>query len=220
MQFLEVLAMNFYEEKILPHLIHVACSQRPFMHLREKVVRLARGRVLEVGIGSGINLPLYNPQNVEFVWGLEPSAGMRTKAQHNVEKSPVPVKWLDLPGEKIPLEDNSVDTILLTFTLCTIPDWKLALQQMHRVLKSDGQLLFCEHGRAPDARVRKWQDRLTPIWKPLAGGCHLNRPIREYIETTGFVIEEIDNLYIDNAPRFTGYVSYGRAVKKSSGAPR
>ena len=205
--------MNFYEDKILPHLLHIACSQRPIMHLREKVVRLARGQVLEVGIGTGINLPLYKPQQVELVWGLEPSTAMRNKAQHNLEHSPVPVTWLDLPGEKIPLEDESIDTVLLTFTLCTIPDWRLALRQMYRVLKPDGQLLFCEHGRAPDAGVRKWQDRLMPIWKPLAGGCHLNRPIQEYIETAGFVIEDIENVYIDHAPRFAGYISYGRAVK-------
>ncbi len=209
--------MSFYEDKILPYLIHVACSQRPIMDLREKVVRLARGRVLEVGIGTGINLPLYDPQKVEFVWGLEPSASMRRKARHNADRSPVPVTWLDLPGEQIPLEDESVDTVLLTFTLCTIPDWRLALRQMHRVLKHDGRLVFCEHGRAPDMAVSKWQDRLTPVWKPLAGGCHLNRPIRHYIEQGGFAIEEIENLYIDNAPRFAGYVSYGRAVKKTGG---
>jgi ubiquinone/menaquinone biosynthesis C-methylase UbiE len=206
--------MKFYQDRILPHLTQAACSQRPIMHLREKVIRLANGQVLDVGIGTGINLSLYNPLNVELVWGLEPSAGMHKKAQFNIEHSPVPVKWLDLPGEKIPLEDDSIDTVVLTFTLCTIPDWRLALQQMHRVLKPDGQLLFCEHGRAPDAGVRKWQDRLTPIWKPIAGGCHLNRPIQDYIETAGFVITEIENTYIDNAPRFAGYVSYGRAVTR------
>jgi ubiquinone/menaquinone biosynthesis C-methylase UbiE len=207
--------VSFYENKILPHLIHAACSQPPIMHLREKVVRLAKGKVLEVGIGTGINLTFYNPRNVEFVWGLEPSAAMRQKAQRNIEKSPVPVKWLDLPGEKIPLHDESADTVVLTYTLCTIPDWSLALRQMHRVLKPDGRLLFCEHGQAPDAGVRKWQDRLTPIWKPLAGGCHLNRPVREYIEQAGFVIEEIESMYIDKAPRFAGYMSYGLAAKKS-----
>jgi ubiquinone/menaquinone biosynthesis C-methylase UbiE len=206
--------MNFYDENILPHLIHAACSQRPIMHLREKVVQRATGQVLEVGIGTGINLPLYDPQKVELVWGLEPSAAMRKKAQPNIVRSPVPLTWLDLPGEKIPLEDNSIDTVLLTFTLCTIPDWRLALQQMCRVLKAEGQLLFCEHGRAPDPGVQKWQDRLTPLWKPVGGGCHLNRPIRQYLETAGFVIDDIENLYIDKAPRFVGYVSYGRATKQ------
>lgn len=207
--------MRFYDDRILPHLIHAACSQRPFMRLREKVVRLAQGEVLEVGIGSGINLPLYDPNNVDLVWGLEPSRAMRSKAQLNLDRSPVPVQWLDLPGEEIPLPDESIDTVVLTFTLCTIPSWYLALQQMHRVLKPDGRLLFCEHGRAPDAGVRKWQDRLTPIWKPMVGGCHLNRPIQRYIETAGFVIEEIENRYIRKTPRFVGYVSFGRAAKKS-----
>jgi ubiquinone/menaquinone biosynthesis C-methylase UbiE len=207
--------LTLYEKHILPHLIDAACSQRAIMQLRQKVVSQARGKVLEVGIGSGINLSLYDPKNVEFVWGLEPSEGMRKKARHNLARSPVPVKWLDLPGEKIPLEDESADTVLLTYTLCTIPDWHLALRQMHRVLKPDGKLLFCEHGRAPNLSVRKWQDRLMPIWKPLAGGCHLNRPIREYIEQAGFVIERIDNLYADKVPRFAGYMYYGQAVKNS-----
>jgi ubiquinone/menaquinone biosynthesis C-methylase UbiE len=208
-------AMSFYENNILPHLIDFACSQQPIMHLRRQVVGRARGRVLEVGIGSGINLSLYDPRHVEFVWGLEPSAAMRRKAQRNIERSPVPVTWLDLPGEKISLDDDSVDTVLLTYTLCTIPDWKLALQQMHRVLKPTGKLLFCEHGRAPDAGVRKWQNRLMPIWKPLAGGCHLNRPIQEYIESAGFVIDAVEQVYAEKVPRFAGYMYYGQAAKKN-----
>lgn len=206
--------MGFYDTNILPHLIGLACSQEPIMNLRKKIVPLAKGRVLEVGMGSGINLALYNPQNVEFVWGLEPSEAMRKKATHNLRNSPVEVKWLDLPGEKIPLEDQSVDTVLLTYTLCTIPDWLAALKQMYRVLKPDGRLLFCEHGRAPDANVQNWQDRLTPIWKPLLGGCHLNRPVREYIEQSGFIIENIQSRYIDKTPRFAGYMSYGQASRR------
>ena len=186
------------------------------MQLREKVVPLAKGRVLEVGIGSGINLPLYNPKNVEFVWGLEPSKAMRKKAEQNLRKSPVEVKWLDLPGEKIPLDHQSVDTVLLTYTLCTIPDWRAALKQMHRVLKPDGRLLFCEHGRSPDANIQKWQNRLTPIWKPLVGGCHLNRPVREYIEQCGFVIDNIQSVYVDKTPRFVGYMSYGQASRQKN----
>jgi ubiquinone/menaquinone biosynthesis C-methylase UbiE len=207
--------MGFYDTNILPHLIDLACSQEPIMQLREKVVPLAKGRVLEVGMGSGINLSLYRPESVEFVWGLEPSAAMRNKAYRNLQKSPVEVKWLALPGEQIPLDDDSVDTVLLTYTLCTIPDWRAALRQMHRVLKPGGRLLFCEHGRAPDAGVQKWQDRLTPMWKHLLGGCHLNRPIRQYIEQTGFVIEDIQHVYVDRAPRFVGYMSYGQASKQA-----
>lgn len=204
--------MSFYDDKILPHLLDLVCSQDPIMELRRKVVPLARGRVLEVGIGSGINLALYDASKVEFVWGLEPSHAMRDKAAKNLRKSPVPVRWLDLPGERIPLEDGSADTVLLTYTLCTIPDWSLALQQMRRVLKPGGQLLFCEHGRAPDRDVHRWQDRITPFWKPLVGGCHLNRPVREYLERGGFSIQSIDSVYVDRMPRFAGYMSYGQAV--------
>ncbi|MCB1615938.1 MAG: class I SAM-dependent methyltransferase, partial [Pseudomonadales bacterium] len=156
--------MSFYENTVLPFVIDLACSTDPIMALRSEVVPKASGKVLEVGMGSGINLALYDTKRVEMVWGLEPSRGMRKKAAKNLAVSPVKVEWLDLPGEKIPLENESVDTVLLTYTLCTIPDWKLALQQMHRVLKPGGKLLFCEHGRSPDADVLKWQDKLTPMW--------------------------------------------------------
>jgi len=148
--------MSIYENKILPNLINFACGSPPIQKLREKIVPLCKGRVLEVGMGSGINLAYYDPQKIEFVWGLEPSEGMRRKALNNISNSAIEVKWLDLPGEKIPLENESVDTILLTFTLCTIPDWNSALRQMHRVLKPDGKLLFSEHGRARHANVSKW----------------------------------------------------------------
>ena len=205
--------MAFYEEKILPGLLDLACSTRDVMALRAKIVPLARGRVLEVGIGSGHNLALYYSGQVELVWGLEPSAGMRGRAQRNLARSAVEVRWLDLPGEQIPLEDNSVDTVLLTFTLCTIPDWRLALQQMARVLKPGGKLLFCEHGRAPDVAVSRWQDRLNPLWKRLFGGCHLNRPIADYLAEGGFAIEQLDSNYAEGMPRFAGYISMGQAVK-------
>jgi ubiquinone/menaquinone biosynthesis C-methylase UbiE len=203
--------MGFYDDKVLPHLIDFACSQKFITELREKVVPLAEGQVLEVGMGSGLNLALYDASKIDFVWGLEPSLGMRQKAAGNVANAAVEVKWLDLPGEEIPLDDASVDTVLLTFTLCSIPDWQRALQQMHRVLKPGGKLLFCEHGRAPDGNIRKWQDRITPTWRRLMGGCHLNRPIRQYIEETGFVIEKIETGYAEKVPRFLGFMSWGLA---------
>lgn len=207
--------MSFYENRVLPFVIDLACSTDPIMQLRARVVPKATGKVLEVGMGSGINLALYDTNRVDLVWGLEPSQGMRRKAEKNLAASPVKVEWLDLPGEQIPLDDNSVDTVLLTYTLCTIPDWKKALQQMHRVLKPGGKLLFCEHGRSPDTAVVKWQDKLTPMWKKLCGGCHLNRPITEYLESTGFTVLEVDNLYVDKAPRFAGYMYVGEAIKNA-----
>lgn len=184
------------------------------MAFRRHVVPRAVGEVLEVGMGSGPNLGLYNPDKVDFVWGLEPSAGMHKRATKNLQKSPVKVKWLGLRGEEIPLPDNSIDTIVLTYTLCTIPDYHKALAQMYRVLKPGGKLLFCEHGLAPDLPVQKWQHRLTPLWKKMAGGCHLNRPMVEYISEAGFYIEECHNEYINKAPRFVGYMYYGQASKQ------
>jgi len=205
--------MSFYEDRILPHVIDRACSMGQIMKLRSQIVPHARGRVLEVGMGSAINMEFYNADQVEMVYGLEPSAGMRRKAQPNLARSRINVEWLDLPGECIPLEDQSVDTVLLTFTLCTIPDWHLALEQMSRVLKPGGELLFLEHGESPDDSIRKWQNRVTPGWKKLAGGCHLNRNIADLIRHAGFDIIELENLYVPKAPKIAGYIYKGRALK-------
>lgn len=205
--------MKFYDEKILPVLIDKACSLGQVMKLRSQVVPQCEGKVLEVGMGSGINLEFYDTNKVDMVYGLEPSEGMRRKAQANLAKSPVTVEWLDLPGEQIPLEDNSVDTVLLTFTLCTIPDWSAALKQMLRVLKPGGKLLFLEHGQSPDDAIHKWQDRITPAWKRVAGGCHLNRPISKLIAESGFIVDELENLYIPKAPKIAGYIYKGIAHK-------
>lgn len=204
--------MSFYEDRILPHVINKACSLGQVMKLRSQIVPLARGTVLEVGMGSAINLPFYDRNKVEKVYGLEPSEGMRRKAQANLSESPVPVEWLDLPGEQIPLADNSVDTVLLTFTLCTIPDWQAALKQMHRVLKPGGELLFLEHGEAPNDPTQRWQHRITPVWKTFAGGCHLNRPIADLIRQSGFTITELENLFVPKAPKIAGYIYMGRAI--------
>lgn len=203
--------MGFYDDRILPSIIDRACSIEPVMALREAVVPLAKGRVLEVGMGSGVNLPFYRTEQVEWVWGLEPSQGMRRKAKKNLRQSPVDVHWLDLPGEAIPLDDNSVDTVLLTFTLCTIPDWQTALQQMRRVLKPNGKLLFAEHGLASCQHIQRWQHRITPVWKKFAGGCHLNRDIPDLLQQGGFTIDELQQRYVDKAPKIAGYVYWGEA---------
>ncbi|NWN90616.1 class I SAM-dependent methyltransferase [Marinobacter adhaerens] len=206
--------MRIYQERVLPHIIDRACSVGQVMKLRRQLVPRARGRVLEVGMGSGINLALYNPEAVELVYGLEPSEGMRRKAQHNLSYSPVPVEWLGLPGETIPLEDESVDTVLLTFTLCTIPDWHTALEEMKRVLKPGGELLFLEHGESPDNTVRKWQNRINPGWKKIAGGCNLNRNIASLISQAGFELETLETFYMPRAPRIAGYIYTGVARKQ------
>ena len=203
--------MSFYEDKILPHVIHLACGTKPILKQREKVVPHAQGRILEVGMGSGINIPFYNPDKVEKVWGLEPSTGMREKAKERVESAPFDLEWLDLPGEEIPLDNHSVDTIVLTYTLCTIPGWQRALEQMRRVLKPGGRMLFSEHGKAPDEAVQKWQNRVNPLWGKMAGGCHLNRDIPMLLKQGGFELEEMNSLYIPSTPKIAGFTYWGSA---------
>lgn len=197
--------MSFYEQHILPHVIDFACGDKVIMEQRQHVLAAAEGRVLEVGMGSGLNLRYYNPDKVDFVWGLEPSDGMRKKAQKNLQQSPAQVEWLGLPGEEIPLDSHSADTVVLTFTLCTIPEWEIALRQMKRVLKPGGKLLFCEHGAAPDEAVARWQNRINPLWKKIAGGCHLNRNIPELISQAGFSIRELEADYLPKTPRIAGF---------------
>ena len=188
--------MSFYEDRVLPHLIDLACSTKPARKQREKIVHLAEGDVLEIGFGSGLNLPYYDRDKVRRIFGLEPSEGMRRKAQPNVDASGLDVEFIDLPGEEIPLESQSVDTVLVTFTLCSIDDAVAALEGMRRVLKPGGKLLYCEHGAAPDDRVRRWQDRLNPLWQRMAGGCNLNRTVPELLVQGGFTIQELETGYI------------------------
>lgn len=203
--------MSFYDNHILPHVIHLACGTKPILKQREKVVPLAEGRILEVGMGSGINIPYYNPAKVEKLWGLEPSPGMRKKAEQNLRKAPFAVEWLGLRSEEIPLDSNSVDTIVLTYTLCTIPDWLSAVKQMRRVLKPGGKLLFSEHGKAPDLSIQRWQNRINPIWKAMAGGCHLNRDIPQLLLAGGFNLGQVNTLYLPSTPRFAGFTYWGFA---------
>ncbi len=204
--------MGIYDRYVLPYMINLSCGAPPILKQREKVVPHAEGRVLEIGMGSGINLSFYNPDKVEMVYGLEPSEGMRQKAKANLDKSPVPVEWLDLPGEEVPLEDKSVDTVVLTYTLCTIPDSSAALAQMRRVLKPGGALLFCEHGEAPDESVQRWQARVNPFWKKVAGGCNLNRPIPRNLEDAGFRIDQLETMYLPSTPKIAGFNYWGRAT--------
>jgi len=202
--------MAFYEDRVLPHLINFACSTKPTRKQREKVVHLAEGDVLEIGFGSGLNLPYYDSGKVRKIFGLEPSAGMRRKAQPNVDAAGLDVEFIDLPGEEIPLESHSVDTVLVTFTLCSIDDAATALEGMRRVLKPGGKLLFAEHGAAPDANVRRWQDRLNPTWKRFSGGCNMNRDIPRLIESGGFRITSDERMYIPGV-KILSYNYWGAA---------
>jgi ubiquinone/menaquinone biosynthesis C-methylase UbiE len=188
--------MSIYEDRILPRLVNFACSTRPNQKQREKIVPLASGEVLEIGFGSGLNLPFYDRQKVHKIWGLEPSEGMRHMAGPRVEASGLNVEFIDLPGESIPLGKNSVDTVLVTYSLCTIPDVVAALDGMRRVLKPGGNLLYCEHGIAPDERVRRWQRRLNPVWRRVAGGCNMDRDIPDLLKKGGFESTVDDRMYI------------------------
>jgi ubiquinone/menaquinone biosynthesis C-methylase UbiE len=202
--------MAFYEDRVLPHLIDLACSTKPARKQREKIVHLAEGDVLEIGFGSGLNLPYFDRSKVRKIFGLEPSEGMRRKAQPNVDASGLEVEFIDLPGEEIPLESKSVDTVLITFTLCSIDAAEAALEGMRRVLKPGGSLLFCEHGAAPDAGVRRWQNRLNPAWKRVSGGCNMNRDIPGLIEGSGFRISIGERMYIPG-PKILSYNYWGSA---------
>jgi ubiquinone/menaquinone biosynthesis C-methylase UbiE len=205
--------VGIYENRILPWLIDAGCGTSPIMKQRAKVVPQASGTVLEVGMGPGHNLALYDPSRVDLVWGLEPAQGMRRRAERNLATSPVPVRWLDLPGERVPLDDGSVDTVVLTFTLCTIADWVAALAQMHRVLKPGGQMLFCEHGLAPDPGIQAWQNRINPTWKRVCGGCNLNRDIPAMLRAGGFEPHRLEAAYLPGTPRIAGFNYWGEALR-------
>lgn len=203
--------MNFYDRYLLPHLIDCACGMKAIERERAALIPQARGRVLEIGMGTGRNLPYYDAGKLSALYGLDPAVQMNPKARLRAQRAGLTVELLDLPAERIPADDASFDTVVSTFTLCTIPDAAQALREMRRVLKPGGRLLFCEHGRAPDESVRRWQDRLTPLWKPLAGGCHLNRDIAGLLAQGGFRTPDLQRRYLPG-PRPMTYVYSGSAV--------
>lgn len=203
--------MGFYDRFLLPPLLEFAMGAKPIRYQRGKVVPLAEGRVLEIGLGAGQNLPFYDPTKVTHLWGLEPAEEMRARAMKRARDVKFPLEFLDLKAEEIPLDDKSVDTVLVTYTLCTIPDVNRALQGMRRVLKPGGRLIFCEHGEAPDPSVRKWQEWMTPAWKKIAGGCHVGRPIPQLLREGGFTVEKMETMYLPSTPRPLGYNYWGTA---------
>ena len=203
--------MSLYERYLLPHVINCACGSKPIMKQRDKVVPRARGTVLEIGIGTGLNLPYYDGERVERLIGLDPSERSWELARRRAAGLAFPLEFIGLPGEEIPLADASVDTVVVTFSLCTIPDPVAALRGMHRVLRPGGELLFCEHGRAPDADVARWQDRLDRAWGFIAGGCHLNRDIPALLAAGGFAPSVLETRYLPGTPRFAGFNYWGAA---------
>ena len=202
---------NWYERHILPYVIDVACGIKPARGQREKVVPLARGRVLEIGIGTGLNLEHYDKARIQEIIGLDPALQMHRLARKRLKKTGLAAELVGLSAERIPFEDASFDTVLITYTLCSIPDPVAALKEMRRVLKPGARLIFCEHGLAPDASVRKWQHRLTPIWSKLGGGCQLNRDIPRLLEEAGLHCADMQAAYLPG-PRPLTYNYWGTAV--------
>jgi ubiquinone/menaquinone biosynthesis C-methylase UbiE len=206
--------MGFYDKYILPHFLNCACGSKPILYQREKVVPMAEGLVLEVGIGSGLNIPFYDSSKVDKILGLDPSEELNRMALKVAADKGIPVEFILGGAEAIPLPDNHVDTVLVTYTMCTIPEVATANKEILRVLKPQGQMIFCEHGLAPDANVSKWQNRIDPYWGKIAGGCHLNRNIPALITEAGFKIESMEQMYLPSTPRFAGYNYWGTAVAR------
>jgi ubiquinone/menaquinone biosynthesis C-methylase UbiE len=203
--------MGWYADRVLPRITDVALRGAEFTSARARVCARLEGEVLEVGFGSGRNVPHY-PTQVTHLRAVDPSTVGRRLAAGRVAASPVPVDYVGLDGEQLPLDDASVDQVLTTWTLCTIPDIDRALAEMCRVLRPGGSLHFVEHGRSPEARVSRWQDRLTPVQRRVFGGCHLNRPIDALISAAGLRLEQLDNYYA-RAPKPFGYMFEGLAAK-------
>jgi ubiquinone/menaquinone biosynthesis C-methylase UbiE len=201
--------MGFYQQCMLPRLIDLAMRQGRLTPYRNRVIGAATGRVLEIGIGSGLNLPFYNSA-ITQVFGLDPSRKLLEMARRAARRSSVPLETVEGSAEDIPLDDRSIDTVVTTWTLCSVPDARHGLAEMRRVLKPNGQLLFVEHGRAPEPHVQWWQHHLTPAWKHLSGGCHLDRPISELIQNAGFRIERLDTGYMSR-PKLMTFMYEGSA---------
>ena len=203
---------KLYERHVLPKVLDACCSTKPVNYQRNKIVPHAKGKILEIGIGSGINIPFYNKANVEKIYGLDPSEELNNIAQKKAINNNLEIDFLLNGAEDIPLPSNSMDTILITYTLCTIQDLDSSLKEIKRVMKDDAVMLFCEHGIAPDANVIKWQNRVNPLWGKLFGGCNINRNIPEIIQSSGFTLNSLDQMYLPSTPKIVGYNYWGKAT--------
>jgi ubiquinone/menaquinone biosynthesis C-methylase UbiE len=203
--------VGIYRDQVLPRLTDAVMSRREFTPIRARVSAALRGEVLEIGFGSGLNVPHY-PAAVTHVRAVDPATAGRKLAAKRVAASPVPVEYVGLNGQELPLDSASVDHVLTTWTLCTIPDVERALSEVYRVLRPGGSLHFAEHGRSPDFGTARWQDRLTPLQRRLAGGCHLNRSIGQLVADSGLDLTRMENYYA-KGPKPFGYMFEGTATK-------
>ena len=200
-----------YEKYLLPKLLDTCCSTKPVNYQRKKIVPHASGTILEIGIGSGLNISFYDKSKVEKIYGLDPSPELCEMAKQAADKNEINIDFLLNGAEEIKLKSNSIDTVLLTYTLCTIPNPFDALREIKRVMKSDARILFCEHGIAPDKKVLKWQNRINPIWGKLFGGCNINRDIPNIFLESGFKISNLEQMYLPSTPKIVGYNYWGNA---------
>ncbi|HEY5898485.1 MAG TPA: class I SAM-dependent methyltransferase [Burkholderiales bacterium] len=202
---------SWYERYVLPYLIDLACGMKPIRMQREKIVPLARGRVLEIGIGTGLNLPYYDKARVERVVGLDPAVDMHRLARKRMLKAGLTVELVALAAEEIPFDSASFDSVVCTYTLCSIPEPIAALKEMRRVLKPGAPLLFCEHGLAPDVSVQRWQRRLNPLWARIGGGCQLTRDVPALLQAAGLRSPDLQTMYLPG-PRPLTYNYWGTAT--------
>ncbi len=203
--------MSFYRDHVYPHLVSMLGNPKPVQKIRQRLVPLAQGKVLEIGVGPGVNFVHYDPAKVSKVYALEPNSGMIRRADQRRRRTELDIEFLDLPGEHIPLADASVDTVVSTFTLCTIPGVVEAIQGIGRVLRPGGQFIFFEHGLSPDPRVRRWQERTEPLYQWAFEGCHVTRDIPSLIKNGGFKIEQLDTAYLAPFPKSGSYFFWGVA---------
>ncbi len=204
---------SWYDEHVVPRFIKCACSSPAIMTLREKVVPLAEGRVFEIGCGGGINQQYYDPARISGFSGMDPSAKGLDYARAAAAKKGWQADIRQGFGEAIPFDDASFDSVVCTFTLCSVTDQAQTLAELRRILRPGGKLLYAEHGQAPDRNVRNWQDRIEPVWMKLAGGCHLTRPVGDAIAAGGFTVKELGKRYTRWMPKFAGWMEWGQAVK-------
>jgi len=208
--------LGFYHHYIFPRVLDLAMSSRMLHQPRERTLAPARGRILEIGFGTGRNLTHY-PPTVKRIEAIDPDPDLDQLSLPRIAHASIGVDFHHLNAEHLPFEDSRFDTVVSTFTLCSIPDVVHALGEVRRILKPGGHFLFLEHGRSPDAKVARWQDRLNRAWMPLAGGCHLNRPVRTLIEDAGLEIGPAQTYYLKRAPKFVGFLTEGVARRGDGG---